>query len=460
MSVPPQEGRELKSYWSIVRRWLWLIALLVVTTLAVVYFRATTAPPSYQASITLQVIALEPEEVALYTQLRGLATDEQIRAVRDEFVTILESPTIAWRTVGELELDLGASELLDDIAVRAEDEFVTVQARAASPEAAEALVTTHVEKGLQFYREVRARPAETTALFIAEQLQESKENLADAEQQFLEFKLKHRTSALSREISGLQDSISALSLQRDEARVETERSLAVASEREADAAEAAGLAEAAEEDIQPARDALRQAELALVEITVEPAAQETTAEDADTEPVSETTEAQKAVEIARDQLTRAEAMSAHYRQLQRTLETEVQNHSAVAQGARTAEAEYGEIIVDREAQLAGLIGLSAEYDTLESNLQEARDRVNFLASKLYEAEVKKSQALGAGYLQIIEPAHTPGSPLASNTWQLLALGAVVSAIVGMILAFVFEALTNRRRRLRQPAADRRRQPRE
>ena len=143
-------------------------------------------------------------------------------------------------------------------------------------------------------------------------------------------------------------------------------------------------------------------------------------------------------------------MADHYLGVAHTFETSAINYAAATEAARTAEAEYGQIIASREAGLVTLIGLGAEYDTLENSLQQARERVSFLAGKANEAEIKKSQALAAGYLQIIEPAHTPGSPMPSNTWQLMALGAVVSLIVGTILAFLLEILTGRRRRARQP----------
>jgi len=445
------EGRELKSYGAILRRWFWLILLLVVVTVAVIYYRSFTAPPVYQASVTLQVIAQEPEEVALFTPLRGTGTEEQIRAVRGQFVSILESTTIAWRTVGELDLNISARQLLEDITVRQEDEFVTVMAQAVGPQAAEALVSTHVNQALEYYRQVRSRPVEIAEQFIAEQLQDSKEELAEAEKDFLEFKLKHKIGSLHKEISALQDVIRALSQKRDEARVEIERCLALAAEMENGAAEALKLSEEAKAEAQQAAEVLKRAEEAEAEAEVEAEAEAEAEAKTEAEMESpEATETPENVEEAEARAEEAEATADHYRGVAHTFETSAINYAAATEAARTAEAEYGQIIANREAGLVTLIGLGAEYDTLENNLQQARERVSFLAGKANEAEIKKSQALAAGYLQIIEPAHTPGSPMPSNTWQLMALGAVVSLIVGTILAFTLEILTGRRRRARQP----------
>jgi len=443
------EGRELKGYGAILRRWFWLILLLVVVTIAVIYYRSFTAPLVYQASVTLQVIAQEPEEVALFTPLRGTGTEEQIRAVRGQFVSILESTTIAWRTVGELDLNISARQLLEDITVRQEDEFVTVMAQAVGPQAAEALVSTHVNQALEYYRQVRSRPVEIAEQFIAEQLQDSKEELAEAEKDFLEFKLKHKIGLLHREISALQDVIRALSQKRDEARVEIERSLALAAEMENGAAEALKLSEEAKAEAQQAAEVLKRAEEA--EAAVEAEAEAEAEAKTEAEPESpEATETPENIEETEARAAEAQAAADHYRGVARAFETSAINHAAATEAARTAEAEYGQIIANREAGLVTLIGLGAEYDTLENSLQQAQERVSFLADKANEAEIKKSQALAAGYLQIIEPAHTPGSPMPSNTWQLMALGAVVSLIVGTILAFTLEILTGRRRRARQP----------
>jgi len=95
--LPPNK-RQSRGYGAILLRWLWLILLLMVVTVGVIYLRASAAPPEYQATVTLQVIAQEPEEVSLYTTLRSAATEELMRSVRAEFVGVLGSTTIAWQS--------------------------------------------------------------------------------------------------------------------------------------------------------------------------------------------------------------------------------------------------------------------------------------------------------------------------------------------------------------------------
>ena len=433
-------GEEGIGYGAIFRRWLWLILLLAAVTVAVVFYRGSSAPPVYQASVTLQVIAQEPEEVALFTPLRGTGTDEQIRAVRDEFAAIVQSTNIARQATAKLDLNMSAQDLLEDITVRQEDDFVTVMARAVGPQAAEALATTLVDSALAYYRQVRALPVEITEQFISEQLAAGREEMATAQDAFLKFKLQYNLDSLARETGALQDTIRSLSQKRDETRVELERSLALAAEMVREAVDAARLAADAEVEVQAAREDLKAAQEAAAQ-----AEEEEGSEQASEQPSESSAEIDRLAAKLEQALDTAD----HYRGVARTFDTAAINHSAAAEAARTASAEYGQIIGDREAELAALIGLSAEYDTLENDLVQAQEQVNFLASKASEAQTKKSQALSAGYLQIIEPAHTPGSPQPSNTWQLMALGAVVSLIVGTILAFLLEILTARLRKPRQ-----------
>ena len=428
------EQREGLGYFAILRRWLWLILLLVAITMGVIYFRGSTAPPVYLASETLQVIAQEPDEVALFTPLYGTGTQERIRAVRDVFVSILQSSNIARRTIAELDLNTSAQRLLDDISVQREGEFITVMGQAVGPQAAESLVATHVEQALDYYRQVRSRPVEITEQFISDRLATSRQGMAAAEDAFLKFKLQYNMDSLHREISGVQDTIRAFGQELDKTRVEIERFDTLASQMQDGASEALMLADEANAEAQILRAALD-----VLEET------DAAAEAADA------VEATEGIEQTTAKLQEAADRADHYRGVARTFETSAVNDAAAAEAARAAEAEYSQIISVREAELAALIGLSADYDALENDLQQAQKRVSFLADKANEAETKKAQALSAGYLQIIEPAHTPGTPMPSTTLQIMALGAVVSLIVGTLLAFLLEILTGRQRRDQRPS---------
>ena len=53
---------------AIFRKRLWMIVLLFAVTLVVILVQALSAPPVYRATVRLQVIPMESEQVALYGQ--------------------------------------------------------------------------------------------------------------------------------------------------------------------------------------------------------------------------------------------------------------------------------------------------------------------------------------------------------------------------------------------------------
>jgi uncharacterized protein involved in exopolysaccharide biosynthesis len=98
------------------------------------------------------------------------------------------------------------------------------------------------------------------------------------------------------------------------------------------------------------------------------------------------------------------------------------------------------IILDREAELQNLIGLSSEYYTLVGRVNRARDTYNFMLDKKAEAQIKENQILELASVQIITPARPPVRPVAAMDSKLIALGTVVSLIAGVLLAVFLEYL--------------------
>lgn len=106
--------------------------------------------------------------------------------------------------------------------------------------------------------------------------------------------------------------------------------------------------------------------------------------------------------------------------------------------ARTQALE--ETILEREVELQNLIGLSAKYNELADRVERARSTHNFLSDKSSEAQIKENQILELGSIQIITPARPPRRPVAALSGKLIVLGAVVSALAGVLLTFLLEYL--------------------
>jgi uncharacterized protein involved in exopolysaccharide biosynthesis len=76
-----------------------------------------------------------------------------------------------------------------------------------------------------------------------------------------------------------------------------------------------------------------------------------------------------------------------------------------------------QIILEREAELQNLIGLSSEYYTLVGRVDRARDTYNFMLNKKAEAQIKEAQILELGSVQIITLAPPPPPPAGFARWQ-------------------------------------------
>jgi uncharacterized protein involved in exopolysaccharide biosynthesis len=112
-----------------------------------------------------------------------------------------------------------------------------------------------------------------------------------------------------------------------------------------------------------------------------------------------------------------------------------------AAGIAAEEAEYDKLIEQQKTNLEELLKLTVENDALQRAVSRIQSNYNFLADKENEARLKQSQANNVSFIQIVEPARMPDQPAPSRTPKMLAVGAVLSLIAGIILAFVLEFLS-------------------
>lgn len=144
-----------------------------------------------------------------------------------------------------------------------------------------------------------------------------------------------------------------------------------------------------------------------------------------------------------------EAINAQY-DLIRSLR--IQRDVAQAEGFPAKAQGLDKIILNHEAELQNMLGLSADYTGLRDRVERARAMVDFLLDKNVEAQVKENQILEVGFIQVITPARPPNRPVAAIDGRLIALGAIASVLAGVLLAFLLEYLemSGAFRNLRQP----------
>jgi uncharacterized protein involved in exopolysaccharide biosynthesis len=393
------------SIWAILRRRWWLIALIVVGAVAVTLAITLSAPPAYRSSLRLQALALDDQEVALYTRRSSGGVGEQIALTQFNFNETLQNPLIAWRTIRDLNLAFSASQLLANLSTSAAGDFVSVTYDADTPEEAMDVLNRHVENALAYYNDIRARPASVAGQFVATELSSQGQTLRRAQDALLQFQLEHNVGDLPREINAVQDGLRTLRTARDNAQIQ-------ASQADTLAGQYTAQAEQTETELAAARQALD--ELLAAAAAEAPTPEQQARIDAQAVLVADLGQA------ASDQRSAARAQEAS------------------AAGQRTVAGQNESLLNQRTGDLAQLIGLSSDYNSLLAEVDAALADYDFLRGKAAEARLKEAQALSVGSLQVVDPAFLPSEPGGSSALRLTLLVAVVSLLFGLVVAMLLE----------------------
>ena len=410
-----QSAGDFLIYLNIIGRRLWLTILLLIVTVGVILSLSYTAKPVYRATVRLQVLAADPSDVSLFTEYRSSTTVTEIQQAQNDFIRALKNGFVAWRTIADLNLEVGALDLLAGLSTSIEGDFIVVTIEADDPGRAEGIATRQVNNALAYYREGRATPSRVLLEFVTEQLAAERKSMLDAENALFEFKRQHNIDSIQQETRALQDLIRTLQLERDRAEIEMERAKVFAAIYRAEQLKADQEA-----------DAIERMELELLE-AVEAAAEEGIAVEAD---------------LGEEEPTEfAPYTKKFFRDLARQHEATAINYEARLDGYAQSLPIYERMISERTQDLKSLLDLYGEYNALERNLTRATNNYGFLRDKQNEATLKQLQAERLGYIHITEPARKPDAPVPSKLPQLLLVGAVVSVLTGFVLSFFLEFLS-------------------
>lgn len=403
-SIDSAPGRPAgPSIWAILRRRWWLIVALMVGAVAVTLVVTLSAPPAYRSSLRLQALALDDQEVALYTRRSSGGVSEQIALTQFNFNETLQNSLIAWRTIRDLDLEISANQLLGNLSTSAAGDFVTVTYDAATPQEAMDVLNRHVENALAYYNEIRARPASVSGQFVSAELATQGQRLRQAQDALLQFQLEHNVGDLPREINAVQDNVRAIRAARDAAQIQ-------ASLAETLAQQYATQADASEAELAATQQALAELSAGGETLTADQQASR---------------DAQAALVARLSQAAAEQRSTARAQQI-------------AAAGQRTVATQNESLLNQRAGDLAQLIGLSSDYNALQAALDAALADYDFLRSKAAEARLKEAQAISVGSLQVVDPAFLPGEPGGSSALRLVLLVAVVSLLAGLVLAMLLE----------------------
>ena len=301
-------------------------------------------------------------------------------------------------------MDISADKVLNTLEVAASGEFVTVSYEGNTAQQAMDVLTTQVENALSNLNSIQARPAIAAGQFIESQLAEQSKTLTAAQDALLKFQLEHTVGDVEREINAMQDVLRGLQSDRDVAEIEASRAEALANQYGLFVADGEKALKAATKQLADARAA------------------------------------------APEEMIRTTTGNRRHRS---------PSHGATGRGtlqpwragrtdrsrcrAAAAIAENEALSSRRAADLAQLISLSSQYNTLQETLKNAQDDHELFRAKTAEARLKQDQISEVGAMQVVEPAFLParrrlGGAAADSG------GCICGSLVSLVLVLVLELI--------------------
>jgi len=383
---------DLKSYLNVIwRRW-WLITLLVVVTVGGVYYYQARKPPRYQASVRLQALPTEPDNVAIYGSYRSVGASESARATRDAFIKTLRESSVAWKTIKDLHLNKTPADINYEMWPIPDEADVVVIFYEPTATLARTIVDTHVANALEAFRQERSLPVIQARQFIEEQVQSQEKSLKTAQTALTAFRLRYNINSVQAEADAVQSTIRSY---------RNSQKMAIVKADEAEAL--------AESYRQQAEAALKKSEAAATHD--------------------------------------ATATADFYRGLAQSSLSNATQQEAYAAGQKAAQQRYDLLATQMGSRLAELVGIEGQYQTLSDNVSNARKQYSFLLNKLNEAKIKEDQALHAGYLVWLDKGNkTPARRAPTQMGRYLAVAFGASLLVGLLLAFLLEGIERTWRR--------------
>jgi uncharacterized protein involved in exopolysaccharide biosynthesis len=171
---------------SILWRWRWVIATVVAVTGIALSLHLRSSRAIYDAQVTLQITDPGSEQVLLFDdpQRSSSFLRDDLVLVRNNLTAVVHSGEVHYRTVQQLELQGPDRAYQVDVRPLIDSNFITLVVSARNPDLAQTIANTHATQSIQYYGELRAKPAAATAELLDAQLKSAKESLASSDQQF------------------------------------------------------------------------------------------------------------------------------------------------------------------------------------------------------------------------------------------------------------------------------------
>jgi uncharacterized protein involved in exopolysaccharide biosynthesis len=160
-------------------RWRYVFAVIVGAALVGLGIRLATNPPTYEATVAIQISAPTANNVPLLgTNNSSSNLRDDLLLVSNDFTFVAESPEARDQTVQRLNLQGPDANYKLTIKPVTDSSYLNLTVQARTPQLARAIATTHAQEAIRYYGELRAKPATTTAALLDTQLQQASATIA------------------------------------------------------------------------------------------------------------------------------------------------------------------------------------------------------------------------------------------------------------------------------------------
>lgn len=214
--------QELIHYWQVIRKRLWLVALLVGVTLGTVLLVSYLAKPLYRATASFQVTAPLPTDVSLVNEFRLPTSREELAFTRNNFLAVLQSEAVAWEVINTLGLNVDPVELQSQLVIEAglNSDFVTLQVTADSPKQAAEIANLLVDTAARTFGELSASSFTANKRVISDLLVSRKAELDTAQAALVAFQTENKVSSADGILATQEKLIVNAKTLRDQAQAE------------------------------------------------------------------------------------------------------------------------------------------------------------------------------------------------------------------------------------------------
>jgi capsular polysaccharide biosynthesis protein len=202
--------------------WHWrslIISISLVALIALV-IRFRIIDPVYESSVKLQLTTPQIEDMTLFESYRYVEVRDQVAVARNNLTEVLMSEEVYLQTCDELNLDADEEPYEINVEQIQDSDFIVTTVTAGDKELVSDIANAHVAVGINYFGELRAKPAKAEKELIYNQMLLAGDDLKHAESTFVNFKTSNNILSLDEQILTSQRLIEELKLQQDRSAIE------------------------------------------------------------------------------------------------------------------------------------------------------------------------------------------------------------------------------------------------